>query len=143
MTPEERAYLAATRVARLATTADDRPHAVPVCFALLEGDIVSPLDEKTQNVDPRELRRVRDIEANPRVAVVADHYTEDWDRLGWVQVRGRAAVLAPDAADHCGAVGALREKYEQYREQAIDARPLVRIEPGHTVSWGRLDPALA
>ncbi|MFB6219492.1 MAG: TIGR03668 family PPOX class F420-dependent oxidoreductase [Halobacteriaceae archaeon] len=146
MTPAERAYLDATRVGRLATAdAEGRPHVVPVCFALV-GDppaVVSALDEKPKDATPRELRRVRDVAANPRVALVADHYTEDWDRLGWVQVRGTADLLDPGAGDHAGAVGALRGKYDQYRDHALGERPVLQIDPGHTVSWGDLDPELA
>jgi len=140
MTPVERRYLSAARVGRLATAdLEGRPHVVPVCFALQEGDIVSALDEKPKDAEPDELRRVRDVRENPRVALVVDHYLEDWDRLGWVQVRGTAAVLDPGDDGHAGAVAALREKYDQYREHAIEERPVVRIDPGHTVSWDRLD----
>jgi PPOX class probable F420-dependent enzyme len=142
VTPAERRYLQDARVGRLATAdADGRPHAVPVCFALV-GDppaIVTPLDEKPKDADPRGLRRVRDVEANPRVALVVDHYTEEWDRLGWVQVRGTATVVDPAAAGHAGAVDALRRTYDQYREHAIGDRPVIRIDPGSVVSWGDLD----
>jgi PPOX class probable F420-dependent enzyme len=146
MTPAERAYLGAARVGRLATAdGDGRPHAVPVCFALV-GDppaVVSPLDEKPKDVAPGELRRVRDVAANPRVALVVDHYTEDWDRLGWVQVRGTASLQEPGSEDHADAAAALKEKYDQYHEHALAERPLLHVAPGHTVSWGDLSPELA
>lgn len=137
----ERRYLEAARVGRLATAdAAGRPHVVPVCFALADGALVTPIDEKPKDAEPTDLRRVRDVRANPRVALVVDHYEADWSRLGWVQVRGRARLVRPDERGHANAVTALREKYDQYRTHDLEARPLLRIEPGHAASWGTLDP---
>jgi len=137
---EERRYLDAARIGRLATAdGEGRPHAVPVCFAVLASGIVTPIDEKPQEVPPDGLRRSRDIEANPRVALVVDHYTEEWSRLGWVQVRGTATHLAPGDATHREAVAALREKYDQYADHALDERPIIHVEPGSVRSWGDLE----
>ena len=137
--PRERRFLAAARRGFLATAdGAGRPAAVPVCFAFVEEAIVTPLDEKPKETTPTDLRRVRDIEANPRVALVVDHYEADWSRLGWVQVRGTATLLEPGDDQHAAGVVALREKYDQYAEHALDERPLVRIRPGHVVSWGSL-----
>lgn len=137
---EERRYVASARVGRLATVdAEDRPHAVPICYALVGERIVSPLDEKPQSVEATDLRRVRNIRQNPRVTLVVDHYTEQWESLGWVQVRGRAAVVSPNEPGHSEAVSALRTKYDQYESHALRRRPLIRIEPGQIRSWGRLD----
>ncbi len=139
--PTERRFLAAARVARLATAdADGRPHVVPVCVALAGDAVVTPIDEKPKAVGPSALRRVRDVRANPRVALVADRYEADWDRLGWVQVRGTATVVEPGDAGHAEAVDALREKYDQYADHALEQRPVLRVDPGHAVSWGDLDP---
>jgi PPOX class probable F420-dependent enzyme len=138
--PAERASLSRARVGRLATAdADGRPHVVPICFALVEDRLVSALDEKPQRVDPRDLRRVRDVEENPRVAVVVDHYTESWADLGWVQVRGTARILEPGEDGHGSAVDVLREKYPQYADHAPENRPLLEVEPGSVRSWGALD----
>ncbi|MFB6119790.1 MAG: TIGR03668 family PPOX class F420-dependent oxidoreductase [Halobacteriaceae archaeon] len=137
--PAERAFVEGARVARLATAdGEGRPHAVPVCFAFVDERIVSPVDEKPKAAAPDSLRRVRDVRENPRVSLVVDRYAEDWAELGWVQVRGTAAVVNPDESAHGTAVSALREKYDQYADHALDARPLLRIDPGHVVSWGRL-----
>jgi PPOX class probable F420-dependent enzyme len=136
----EREYLAAARVGRLATADDEaRPHVVPVCFALDGGRIVTPIDEKPKAVPPGRLRRSRDVTANPRVALVVDHYVEDWSALGWVQVRGTADRLGPDASGHAQAGAALRGKYDQYADHALGERPVIRIDPGSVRSWGRLD----
>jgi len=133
----ERAYVESGRVGRLAT-ADEcgRPNVVPFCYALLEDALVSPLDEKPKGRDVRDLRRVRDIEANPFVAVVIDDYSPDWTDLVWVQLRGQATLVDSDDDSHPGAVATLREKYDQYADHDIDTRPLVWITPGHVRSWG-------
>lgn len=138
--PRERQYVESARIGRLATAdAEGRPHVVPVCFAVVDDHLVSPIDEKPKDVSPAELRRVRDIGENPRVSLLVDHYAENWSQLGWVQVRGTAAACAPEADAHRDGVRALREKYDQYRDHDLEARPLVRIAPGTVRSWGRLD----
>lgn len=140
MNAEERAFLAAADRGFLATADEEaRPAVVPVCFALVgageDAWIASPLDEKPKAGGPRELRRVRDVRDNPRVALVVDRYDDDWTDLAWVQVRGTASVLAPGEAGHADAVGALRSAYAQYADHALAERPLLRVDPGHTVSW--------
>lgn len=133
-------YFETARVGRLATAdGEGRPHVLPICFTLTDDAIVTPIDEKPKDVGPSELRRVRDIRTNPQVALVVDHYTEDWDALGWVQVRGTALEVSPDESAHVPAVRALRAKYDQYAAHALEERPLIRIEPGHVVSWGQLE----
>jgi PPOX class probable F420-dependent enzyme len=141
LSDRQRRFVRRARVARLTTvTEDGAPHAVPVCYALVDGAIVSALDEKPQSVDATELRRVRNVKADPRVTLLVDHYAEDWDELGWVQVRGRADLLRPDDDAHASAVRALREKYDQYADQAIAERPAIRVVPEAVVSWGDLTP---
>lgn len=141
--PEERRYLETARVGRLATAdADGRPHVVPACFALVDeagGWIATPVDEKPKDAKPTDLRRVRDVRANARVALVTDHWTEAWDALGWVQVRGTADVLSPGDPGHADAVEALLRKYDQYADHHLADRPVIRIEPGHVLSWGSLE----
>lgn len=139
-TEAERRYLDGARLGRLATAdADGRPHVIPVCFALQEGTVVTPIDEKPKRGDPDELRRSRDIRENPRVSLVVDHYASDWSNLGWVQVRGTASHAEPDGPFHTGAVSVLRTKYDQYASHALSERPIIRIEPGRVLSWGTLD----
>ncbi|WP_293033700.1 TIGR03668 family PPOX class F420-dependent oxidoreductase [Natronococcus sp.] len=139
MQPAERAFLERARVGRLATVDDEgRPHAVPICYELLDGRrLVSAIDEKPKST--RELRRVRNVRSNPRVAVIVDRYVEDWRGLAWVQVRGRARVLEPSATSHEDDARALTEKYDQYADHDLAARPILEIEVGSTVSWGSLE----
>jgi PPOX class probable F420-dependent enzyme len=134
-------YLAAARVARLATAdSGGRPQVVPICFALTAAGIVTPIDEKPKDVDPMGLRRVRDVRENPSVSLVADHYAEDWSQLGWVQVRGTAELLDPDEEGHEEGVTALRGKYDQYADHELSRRPIIQIEPESVRSWGQLEP---
>lgn len=135
----ERRYAESARTGHLATSDErGRPHVVPVCFALVDEEVVTPIDEKPKEGSPESLRRSRDIEANPYVALVIDHYTEEWSRLGWLQIRGQATQLSPDEPTHSDAVTALREKYDQYATHALEERPVIRITPGHVLSWGQL-----
>lgn len=141
LTDRQRQYLTAARVARLATAdTEGRPHVVPACFTLYDGDVVTPLDEKPKHTDQRELRRVQDIQANGSVALVVDHYRDNWATLGWVQVRGTAHLVDPDEAGHAGAIAALREKYDQYERHRLEDFPMIRIAIGHVASWGTLFP---
>jgi len=136
----ERRYLETAPLGRLATAdTDGRPHVVPVCFALQDDAVMTPIDEKPKQADPESLRRCRDIRENPRVSLVVDHYASDWSKLGWVQVRGTATLLDPAATFHSEGVAALRSKYDQYESHSLAERPLVRIEPGTVHSWGTLD----
>lgn len=138
--PHERQYLDTARVARLGTAdGDGRPHVVPVCFTRLDDAIVTPVDEKPKTGSPDELQRSRDIRENPRVVLLVDHYTETWSELGWLQVRGTATHLEPEGAAHAPAVTALREKYDQYADHELEARPIIQITPGSVLSWGQLD----
>lgn len=135
----ERRYLETARLGRLATAdAEGRPHVVPVCFAVVGDNLVTPIDEKPQDVSPDELRRSRDVQENPRVALVVDHYAENWSQLGWVQIRGTATRVAPGEPSHSTAVTALRSKYDQYAAHALEERPVIQITPGTVRSWGSL-----
>lgn len=142
MDDAERRFLERARRGFLATAdGDGRPAAVPVCFALDGETVVTPLDEKPKDVAPRDLRRVRDVRANPHVALVVDRYDEDWTGLAWVQVRGTATLVEPGSGDgsHDAAVAALRAKYDQYADHALEERPLLTVAPGHVVSWAAAD----
>ena len=141
----EIAFLRESRVARLATIRPDGdPHLVPVCYEIAaDADRLAALyialDEKPKRVAPGELRRVRNILANPRVSLLVDRYDDgDWDRLAFVRVDGEAALLAPREPEHAAALTLLRAKYPQYRAMALADRPVIRIAPMAIRSWGTL-----
>ena len=125
-----RARVAGARVVRLATVrADGQPHLVPICFALDGDTLYSAVDHKPKR--SRALQRLANIEANPAVSLLADHYDEDWSALWWVRADGVARVAAPGAADHGRASELLRARYAQYRD-APAFGPAIVIE---VVAW--------
>ena len=137
---QARHFLERQRVAHLAT-ADETgvPHVVPICFALVGESLYVSIDEKPKRGAPMQLRRVRNIEQNPDVAVVADVYDDDdWAQLGFVLVRGRARTLF-EGDEHRQAVAALRGKYMQYRAMALDDRPVIAIAIERVTTWGRIE----
>jgi PPOX class probable F420-dependent enzyme len=131
-----REFINRHRVARLAT-ADlrARPSVVPICYAFDGEKIYSPLDEKPKSVEARRLRRARNIESNPIVSVLIDDYSEDWSKLAYVLISGRAKLLARGDADHARAVGLLREKYPQYLSMRIESGIIISIEPVTIKRW--------
>jgi PPOX class probable F420-dependent enzyme len=131
-----RTLLAAARVAHLAT-ADQyaRPHIVPIVFVHDGPHVFTPIDRKPKSVsDWRELRRVRNIEANGRVSLVVDEYGEDWTTLVWVRLDGTADILTAGAVRD-RAVTLLEAKYPQYRRLPLGDAPIVRITIEHVAEW--------
>ena len=82
----------------------------------------------------RSLRRLANIESNPRVSMLVDHYQDDWSALWWVRVDGDARVVSVDTDNGRGALSALAAKYAQYAAQA-PLGPLIRIAVGSWTSW--------
>ncbi len=134
LSPREEDFVREQRVARMATAdVDGRPFAVPVCFVYLNGCLYTPVDEKPKS--GRRLKRLRNIEANPHVALVFDRYEDHWERLAWVLIRGKASLVT-DMGEKASAVAALRSKYEQYESMALEKLPLIRVSPEHAANWG-------
>ena len=130
------AFIRTARVAHLATADDSgRPHVIPICFAFDGKEIHSPIDEKPKKTSPLLLKRIRNIQSNPHVAVVIDRYAEDWLRLAYVLIRGRANILMRGAR-HKKAVLLLRKKYPQYRKMRLEERPVICITRTGWKSWG-------
>ena len=127
MTARERFAMA--RVARLATTGPDGPHIVPIVFAIAGDTIFHAVDHKPKRTTA--LRRLANIAADPRVAVLADAYDEDWTRLWWARADGAARILDPG---HRGAIALLRQRYEQYRD-APPQGPVIAIDVKRWTDW--------
>jgi PPOX class probable F420-dependent enzyme len=136
-----RRRIARARVGHLATSDGLTPAVVPVCFVLLGETLYHAIDGKPKSAQP--LRRVKNVQANPRAALLVDHYVEDWRRLWYVLLRGRARLVQRGPEQH-RAIAALRRKYPQYRTTvplaadalviAIDVRRLRHWRaslPGH------------
>ena len=130
-------FLASRRVGHLAT-ADARgtPHLVPVCFAVCGGALYITIDQKPKG-DVRALKRLRNIIENPAAAFVADRWDEDWNRLGWVMLRGPAEVLA-HGGEHDRAQELLRSRYHQYQGMELAGLPVIAIRIERVTSWGDL-----
>jgi hypothetical protein len=139
---------------------------VAVCYVLAGDRLYTPIDGKrkrTSRVEGGRLRRLRDLEANPRIALVVDRWDEDWRNLAWVSVRGRGRALVAAEADHAdlaesaggaktsdvktsddserrAAIAALRAKYPQYGGGAegaslADGATVIRIEIEESRWW--------
>lgn len=123
------------RTGHLATAdAQGAPHIIPVCYAFDGQAIYSVLDQKPKRTALARLKRVRNIQSNPKVALVIDHYAEDWRRLWYVLVHGDA-LLVEAGQEQAAAVRLLREKYRQYQSMEIDQNPVIKIAPTRVIFW--------
>ena len=119
-------------MARLATTdPDGRPHLVPIVFALDGDTLYSAVNLKPKR--SRTLRRIENARARPDVTVLVDHYDEDWERLWWIRLRGRARVL-DDGKERERALALLAAKYPQYREVPPDG-PVLAVDVTQVRTW--------
>ncbi len=137
LTENEVEFVHRQRVGRLATAdADGHPHVVPICYAFDGERFYTALDEKPKRVAGKELRRVRNIEARHEASLVIDQYDDDWSRLGYVLVYGRADLIAPGDPLHERALALLRERYAQYHKMDLERQFVIVIMPERVVSWG-------
>jgi PPOX class probable F420-dependent enzyme len=131
-------FLDLVRVAHLATAGrDGAPHLVPVCFRLDGRTLYITVDEKPKRTDVP-LKRIRNIQENPAVAVTVDRWDEDWTRLAWIMMRGPADILS-DGAEHDRAQDQLRMRYPQYRSMNLAPLPVIAVRIKRILSWGALD----
>ena len=120
------------RVARLATIdPDGLPHLVPIVFVLDADALYSAVDAKPKR--SRTLRRIENARARPDVTVLVDHYDEDWERLWWVRLRGRARVL-DGGGEAERALDLLAGKYERYRSDR-PAPPVLAVDVLEWRGW--------
>jgi PPOX class probable F420-dependent enzyme len=135
LTDRQRRFLAARPVGHLATAGRDAaPHVVPVCFALEGRTLYIAIDRKPKRADGR-LKRIANILANPAACFIADHYDQDWTRLGWVMLRGEAEILA-EGAEHDAAQALLRTRYPQLAAMDIGPLPVIALRIARASEWG-------
>ena len=140
LSERQRRFLDQSRVGHLATAdAGGMPHVIPVCYAVEGATLYITIDEKPKRQDIP-LKRVRNILENPQVAFVADHWDEDWSRLGWVMLRGSAEIL-DSGAEHDHAQALLIERYPQYRTMHLADLPVIALRIARATDWGRLTDA--
>jgi len=138
LSDRERRFLATRMVGHLATA--DRgavPHVVPVCFAISDSTLYITIDEKPKRSAAAPLKRVKNIEENPGVAVVVDRYDDDWTLLGWVMLRGKAEILT-GGSEHGRAQALLRCRYRQLNAMQIGQLPVIAVRLDRVTSWGNL-----
>jgi PPOX class probable F420-dependent enzyme len=127
---EARARFTAARVARLATAdAQGRPHLVPVTFATEGDSIYVAVDRKPKSTTA--LKRLSNIAENPHVAMLVDHYDDDWDTLWWVRADGTARILGTDTA---APLRLLAARYRQY-QAASPPGPVLAIQVARWSGW--------
>ncbi len=135
LTKQELAFIRSVRVAHLATAdRTGQPHVIPICFVFDGNYFYSPIDEKPKRTVPQKLKRLRNLRENPRVSLVIDRYDEDWAKLVYILIIGKARVLV-SGDKHRKAVNRLRRKYPQYRTMRIDRMPMILIRPTRMTSW--------
>jgi PPOX class probable F420-dependent enzyme len=129
---DARTRFARVPVARLGTAdARGRPHVVVVTFAV-QGDMVfTAVDQKPKS--GTNLKRLRNVAENPQVTILADEYSDDWDRLWWVRADGRAVVLE-EPGEMARPLRLLAERYWQYRE-APPAGPVLAVTVERWSGW--------
>jgi PPOX class probable F420-dependent enzyme len=124
--------LSQTLVGRLATSGPDgRPHVVPICFDTHQDTLYFAIDNKPKRTT--NLKRLRNIAANPAVSVLVDHYEDDWTKLWWVRVDGTARIVN-DEAEGDRAIELLMKRYPQYRRTPPDG-PVVAISIDRISGW--------
>jgi PPOX class probable F420-dependent enzyme len=140
LSQRHRDFLECSRVGRLATAeAGGAPHVIPVCYAIAadpeSGDtLYVTIDEKPKRQD-RPLKRLRNILENPQAAIVVDRWDEDWSRLGWVMLRGRAEILYA-GPEHDRAQALLVARYPQYRAMNLGGLPVIALRIARATAWG-------
>ena len=141
LTDQARGFLNSHRVARFATAdPTGQPHVVPICYAVSGNSVYFTIDEKPKQLTDKPLKRIRNLQANPHIALVVDRYEEDWTQLGWVMVQGEAALL-DHGEEHTKAQRLLKVRYPQLYGMQISALPVIAVRIKHVVSWGNLRTA--
>jgi PPOX class probable F420-dependent enzyme len=119
-------------VGRLATAdGDGVPHVVVAVFAVDGDQLYIAVDRKPKR--SATLKRIRNIQANPRVAFLVDHYEDDWSRLWWVRADGTGRIV-DDPAGMRGPIDLLAGKYAQYRAERPDG-PVIAVTIDRLTGW--------
>lgn len=137
LSDEAYAFLDRHPVARLATAgADGAPHLVPVCFARVGEQLYFVADDKPKRHGPRALRRLANLAANPRAALLVDDYDDDWTHLAYLLVHLDTAPV-DDPVEYDAALVALRARYPAYRRMPLGpaTHPITRLTPRRWHLW--------
>ena len=130
------------RVARLATVdIEFKPHLIPVVFVFDNGRYFIPIDEKTKRSRPEKLKRAKNIQQNPNVALLVDEYNEDWTELFFIMIQGKACIIGGKELEQQNdllllekAQKLLSDKYLQYQKTGI-GEYVIMIIPQKVITW--------
>jgi PPOX class probable F420-dependent enzyme len=132
------------RVARLSTVDDknNMPYLVPVVFVFDDNYYYIPIDKKKKKQAPETLKRVRNIQENPNVALLIDEYSEDWRELVFVMIQGKANLLKQEKKQDNNNNNQqlekvhelLYQKYSQYKDIGI-GQYCIKIHPQKVIFW--------
>jgi PPOX class probable F420-dependent enzyme len=130
------------RVARLATVDTEfKPHLIPVVFVFDNGRYFIPIDEKTKRSRPEKLKRAKNIQQNPNVALLIDEYNEDWTELFFIMIQGKACIIGGKELEQQNdllllekAQKLLSDKYLQYQKTGI-GEYVIMIIPQKVITW--------
>jgi PPOX class probable F420-dependent enzyme len=136
--PAAEEFIERARVARLATIdSESKPHLVPVVFVFDGNYFFIPIDEKRKTAKPDKLKRIKNIQDNPNVALLIDEYSEDWTRLAFVMIQGKAAIITTKTQGNIQlqeAYKKLTTKYHQYQKIGLSEICII-IKPEKVASW--------
>jgi PPOX class probable F420-dependent enzyme len=135
--PTVEEFIQRARVARLATIDSEfKPHVVPVVFVFDGNHFFIPVDEKRKTTKPERLKRIKNIQYNPDVALLIDQYDEDWTKLAFVMIQGKASVASKREGNVQvrQAYKKLMTKYIQYQTVGIGEMCII-ITPKKVASW--------
>ena len=130
------------RVARLATADPEcKPHLIPVVFVFDNNCYFIPIDEKTKRSRPEKLKRAKNIQQNPNVALLIDEYNEDWTKLYFIMIQGKASIVGGKKLERQDellllekAHKLLSDKYPQYQKIGI-GEYIIMIIPQKVMTW--------
>jgi PPOX class probable F420-dependent enzyme len=130
------------RVARLATIDSEcKPHLIPVVFVFGNDCYYIPIDEKTKQSRPEKLKRAKNIQQNPNVALLIDEYNEDWTKLYFIMIQGKASIIGGKELEQQNellllekAHKLLSDKYLQYQKIGIGDF-VIMIIPQKVITW--------
>ncbi|HEY7535554.1 MAG TPA: TIGR03668 family PPOX class F420-dependent oxidoreductase [Thermodesulfobacteriota bacterium] len=133
-------FIKSHMVARMATVDIlGRPRIVPICYCFDGKSIYTPIDKKPKTLSPGELKRIRNILENPNVSLVIDEYYQDWSKLCYIIINGRAEIME-FGEEYQDSLRLLCEKYPQYVDMKLRTLnlPVIKIVPERIISWGNI-----
>lgn len=141
------------RVARLSTIDYEKqiPHIVPVVFAFDGHHYYIPLDNKRKKETVEKLKRVKNIQRYPNVALLIDDYNDDWSKLVFVMIQGKAYLIGEGYEDQADKIckydnnnynipsikkghELLYQKYAQYQKVGIGQHCII-VKPQKIIFW--------